>query len=63
MDYFKVGDLVIMNNRVFRVEYIANGKFRPQIPEGFLRERNGTYHNPKFCRLYHGAESVLEGIA
>jgi len=61
VDYFKLGDLVIINNRVFRVEYISTNKFS-HIPDGFLREKSGAYHNPKFCRRYEGAESVLEGI-
>jgi len=32
---FKLGDLVIINNKVFRVEYISTGKFS-HIPEGIL---------------------------
>lgn len=62
MDEFKRGDLVIMNNRVFRVQLVTNGTQGRHIPEGFLADKDMTYHNPKFCSPYKGAVSVLEGI-
>ena len=62
MNEFKRGDLVIMNNRVFRVRAVTTGKEGRHIPEGFLIDKDSTYHNPKLCRAYKGALSALEGV-
>ena len=62
MSEFKSGDLVIMNNRVFRVQFVTTGNEGRYVPAGFLVDKDMTYHNPKFCSLYKGAVSVLEGV-
>lgn len=58
---FKVGDYakVIEENRVFKVCGFTGPESRV-IPEGWLIDEDGFYVNPKFCKPYTGATSVLQ---
>jgi hypothetical protein len=60
MSEYKIGDLIVVTGttRVFRLTGFTEG-FKT-IPDGFLLG-GGSAINPKFCRKYNGAESVLSG--
>jgi hypothetical protein len=57
---FNIGDNVKIDteNRVFKVSGFT-GKGSKVIPEGWLIDQDGFSVNPKFCKPYSGAKSVL----
>jgi hypothetical protein len=57
---FDIGDYAKIDteNRVFKVcGFTGNGS--TVIPEGWLIDQNGFSVNPKYCKPYNGAKSVL----
>lgn len=58
-DNIKIGDLVKIEqeNRVFQVCGFSKG--HKHIPDGWYMEVDGGYVNPKFCKKYELANSVI----